>query len=108
MVHARSLARMDDAEHLAACRRCDWPLVGNESYCSNCGRRVDGRGLPVRRITLTAILVALLALSVAAGTCVVSRSRGAASTRSELAASETQEIDATQGNGGSDDKRRSA
>jgi len=97
---------MDDAEHLAACRRCDWPLVGNESYCSNCGRPVDGRGLLVRGITLAAILVALVALSVAAGTCVVSRTRGAAPARSDLTPSENQEMDAARGIDCSDDERR--
>jgi len=62
---------MDDADHLASCRRCDWPLVGNESYCSNCGRRVDD-GIRSPRAIL-GILCLLLAL-VGTGTCLL-RSR---------------------------------
>jgi hypothetical protein len=56
---------MENAETLAACRRCDWPLVGNESYCSNCGRRID------RSVSAAAILgIVFLLLAVAAtGTC---------------------------------------
>lgn len=57
---------------LSACRRCGCPLAGNESYCSNCGRAVDGRGRLRRGIAIAGILAALAA----AGTC-VARSRAA-------------------------------
>ncbi len=54
------------ASDAPACRRCGCPLAGNESYCSNCGRRVD------RVWTLPRLLaaVALLAAFIGVGTCV--------------------------------------
>jgi hypothetical protein len=64
---------------LSACRRCGCPLAGNESYCSHCGRPVDGRGRLTRALAIAGILAALAA----AGTC-VARSRGAAGGRSSL------------------------
>ncbi|HWZ84796.1 MAG TPA: hypothetical protein VN032_01260 [Thermoanaerobaculia bacterium] len=48
------------------CQRCGCPLVGNESYCSHCGRRLDPRR---RRGIALVVLVSLVVLG-AAGTCV--------------------------------------
>jgi hypothetical protein len=66
----------------AACRRCGCPLAGNESYCSHCGLRIDGRGRPwmARGLAIATVLVLLAA----AGTCVARHTRGAASTRSSV------------------------
>jgi hypothetical protein len=60
----------DEGFALPACGRCGCPLAGNESYCSNCGRRVDGRNRVVRGLAIAGFLVALTA----AGTCVARRS----------------------------------
>jgi len=58
---------MDDADNLASCRRCDWPLVGNESYCSNCGRRVDGVTSPRAILGMVCLLLAVAGT----GTCLL-------------------------------------
>jgi len=58
---------------LAACRRCGCPLAGNESYCSHCGLRIDGRGRFARGLAIAGVLVLLAA----AGTCVARHTRAA-------------------------------
>lgn len=53
---------------LEACGRCGCPLVGNEVYCSACGRRLmppDRR----RRIGLATLGLALLGALAASRTC---------------------------------------
>lgn len=81
----------DDASIPAACRRCGCPLAGNESYCSNCGRRVDGRGSVTRAVAVGVFILGL----VTAGTCVRSRSRGAHSGRSSDSTRGFEESNAT-------------
>jgi hypothetical protein len=65
---------------LAECRRCGCPLAGNESYCSHCGLRIDGRG----RFTRGLVIAAVLVLLAAAGTCVARHTRGATPGRSSV------------------------
>jgi len=61
---------MNEAAPLPGCRRCDWPLVGNESYCSNCGRRIDATASPRAILGIVCLLLALAGT----GTCLL-RSR---------------------------------
>jgi hypothetical protein len=55
----------DVSSGLDACGRCGCPLVGNESYCSNCGHRL---GAHWPRPRMFAAVIFLLALG-AVGTC---------------------------------------
>ena len=50
---------------LDACGRCGCPLSGNESYCSNCGHRVEARWTRPRLLAAALVLIAFAA----AGTC---------------------------------------
>jgi hypothetical protein len=58
---------------LDACGRCGCPLVGNESFCSACGRRLAPFGR--RERVRLAIGIALLAAFAAAGMCELRSSR---------------------------------
>ena len=77
----------DAASRINACSRCGCPLAGNESYCSNCGRRLDARGRLARVLVAAGILIALGA----AGTCVAIRSRGGSAARPSSARAPTRE-----------------
>ncbi|HTR04628.1 MAG TPA: hypothetical protein VMN82_15690 [Thermoanaerobaculia bacterium] len=54
----------DDSRLAEACGRCGCPLVGNEVYCSACGRRILS---PNRRARLAAAAALGLAAAAAAG-----------------------------------------
>jgi hypothetical protein len=49
-----------------SCRRCEYPLAGNETYCSHCGLRLEPRSFSILAVAF--VLLAMAALA-AAGTC---------------------------------------
>jgi hypothetical protein len=44
-----------------SCRRCGYPLVGNETYCSHCGLRLEPRSFSSLAVALVLLGMAALA-----------------------------------------------